>query len=92
MGELLIDLWQADRKAALFVTHDLDEAISLADRVIIMSAGPSARIIGDFTIDLARPRNIAEVRAEKRFHELHSAIWSVLRDEVRKAYAQVENR
>ncbi len=90
MGELLISLWQADRKAAMFVTHDLDEAIALADRVIIMSAGPSARIIGDFRIDLPRPRDMSEVRGEKRFHELHSAIWSVLRDEVRKAYAQIE--
>ena len=88
MGELLIDLWQSDRKAALFVTHDLDEAISLADRVIIMSAGPAASIIGDFRIDIPRPRDIAEVRSDRRFHELHSAIWGVLRDEVRKAYAQ----
>src|SRR5438445_404520 len=48
MGNLLLELWNADRKAVLFVTHDLDEAIALADRVVIMSAGPSARIIGDW--------------------------------------------
>ncbi len=90
MGELLIDLWQADRKAALFVTHDLDEAITLADRVIILSAGPSARVIGDFRIDIPRPRIVSDVRAERRFHELHAAIWGLLRDEVRKAYAQIE--
>ena len=48
MGNLLLDLWNADRKAVLFVTHDLEEAIALADRVVIMSAGPSARIIGDW--------------------------------------------
>ena len=88
MGELLIDLWQADRKAAMFVTHDLDEAIALADRVVIMSAGPSATILGDFKVDIPRPRDVAEVRADRRFHDLHSAIWSVLRDEVRKAYGQ----
>ncbi|MGL5114651.1 MAG: ABC transporter ATP-binding protein, partial [Beijerinckiaceae bacterium] len=87
MGELLLKLWQADRKAVMFVTHDLDEAIALADRVVIMSAGPAAKIIGDFPIDIDRPRDIAEVRSEKRFHELHTLIWNALRDEVRKTYA-----
>ncbi len=86
MGELLLGLWQADRKAVMFVTHDLDEAISLADRVVIMSAGPAARIIGDFAIDIERPRDIAEVKADPRFHKLHAKIWSILRDEVRKTY------
>jgi NitT/TauT family transport system ATP-binding protein len=87
MSELLLGLWQADRKAVMFVTHDLDEAIALSDRVLVMSAGPSSKIIGDYTIDLPRPRNIAEVRSEPAFHRLHSAIWGCLRDEVRKTYA-----
>lgn len=87
MSELLLALWQGDRKAVMFVTHDLDEAIVLSDRVLVMSAGPSSRIIGDYIIDLPRPRNIAEVRAEPAFHRLHSAIWACLRDEVRKTYA-----
>ncbi len=86
MGELLLSLWQADRKAVMFVTHDLDEAIALADRVVIMSAGPAARIIGDFAIDIPRPRDIAEVKAVPRFHALHATIWNALRDEVRKTY------
>jgi NitT/TauT family transport system ATP-binding protein len=88
MGNLLLDLWNADRKAVLFVTHDLEEAIALADRVVIMSAGPSARIIGDWRVPLARPRDISEVRMEKDFHALHREIWSVLKDEVMKGYAQ----
>jgi sulfonate transport system ATP-binding protein len=88
MGNLLLDLWNADRKAVLFVTHDLEEAIALADRVVIMSAGPSARIIGDWRVPLGRPRDISEVRMEKQFHELHREIWSVLKDEVMKGYAQ----
>jgi NitT/TauT family transport system ATP-binding protein len=88
MGNLLLDLWAANRKAVLFVTHDLEEAIALADRVVIMSAGPSARIIGDWRVPLPRPRDIAEVRMEKQFHELHREIWSVLKDEVMKGYAQ----
>ncbi len=79
MGNLLLELWNADRKAVLFVTHDLEEAIALADRVVIMSAGPSARIIGDWRVPLARPRDISEVRMEKEFHSLHREIWSVLK-------------
>jgi NitT/TauT family transport system ATP-binding protein len=88
MGNLLLDLWNADRKAVLFVTHDLEEAIALADRVVIMSAGPSSRIIGDWRVSLPRPRDIFEVRLDKDFHALHREIWSVLRDEVMKGYAQ----
>jgi NitT/TauT family transport system ATP-binding protein len=88
MGNLLLELWAGDRKAVLFVTHDLEEAIALADRVVIMSAGPAARIIGDHAIDLARPRDAAEVRLLPRFHDLHNRIWSELREEVLKGYAQ----
>jgi len=88
MGNLLLDLWSADRKAVLFVTHDLEEAIALADRVVIMSAGPASRIIGDWKVALARPRDIAEVKLEKAFQDLHREIWAVLKAEVLKGYAQ----
>jgi len=88
MGNLLLELWNADRKAVLFVTHDLEEAIALADRVVIMSAGPRARIIGNWRVPLPRPRDISEVRLEHEFHALHREIWSVLKDEVMKGYAQ----
>lgn len=88
MGNLLLDLWTKDRKAVLFVTHDLEEAIALADRVVIMSAGPGSRIIGDWRVSLPRPRDILEIRMEKEFHTLHREIWSVLKDEVLKGYAQ----
>ncbi len=90
MGNLLLDLWSADRKAVLFVTHDLEEAIALSDRVVIMSAGPAARIIGDWKVPLARPRDIAEVKLDAGFHELHRDIWQVLKAEVIKGYAQTE--
>jgi NitT/TauT family transport system ATP-binding protein len=86
MGNLLLDLWSADRKAVLFVTHDLEES----DRVVIMSAGPAARIIGDWTVKLARPRDIAEVKLDQAFHHLHREIWQVLKAEVIKGYAQTE--
>ena len=88
MGNLLLDLWSADRKAVLFVTHDLEEAIALSDRVVIMSAGPAARIIGDWTVALPRPRDIAEIKLDKAFHDLHREIWHMLKSEVLKGYAQ----
>src|ERR1700693_4450554 len=90
MGNLLLDLWSADRKAVLFVTHDLEEAIALSDRVIIMSAGPASRVIGDWRVPLPRPRDIAEVKLEKAFQDLHREIWTVLKEEVLKGYAQTE--
>jgi sulfonate transport system ATP-binding protein len=88
MGNLLLDLWSADRKAVLFVTHDLEEAIALSDRVVIMSAGPAARIIGDWTVALPRPRDIAEIKLDRGFHDLHREIWHKLKAEVLKGYAQ----
>ena len=90
MGNLLLDLWAANKKAVMFVTHDLEEAIALSDRVVVMSAGPAARIVGDYAISLARPRDIAEIRTEPKFHEIHKAIWASLRVEVQKAYSQGE--
>ena len=90
MGNLLLDLWSADRKAVLFVTHDLEEAIALSDRVVIMSAGPAARIIGDWRVKLSRPRDIAEIKLDPAFHDLHREIWQMLKSEVIKGYAQAE--
>jgi len=88
MGNLLLDLWSADRKAVMFVTHDLEEAIALSDRVVIMSAGPAARIIGDWKVNLPRPRDIADVKLDPAFHQLHREIWQKLKDEVIKGYVQ----
>lgn len=76
------------RKAVLFITHDLDEAIAMSDRVVVLSAGPATHPIGEFTIDLPRPRDVAEVRMHPRFVALHAQIWNVLREEVLKGYAQ----
>jgi NitT/TauT family transport system ATP-binding protein len=88
MENELLDLWSAKKKAVLFITHDLDEAIAMSDRVVVLSAGPATHPIGEFIIDLPRPRDVAEVRAHPRFVELHSQIWGVLRDEVLKGYQQ----
>ncbi len=92
MGNLLLDLWSADRKAVLFVTHDLEEAIALSDRVVIMSAGPEAGILGEWSVPLARPRDISEVKLDPAFHALHREIWQMLKSEVLKGYEQTGSR
>lgn len=86
MGNLLLDLWSAKQQSVLFVTHDLEEAIALSDRVLILSSGPEARVMGDWRVDIERPRDIAEVKHEERFRNLHREIWQVLRSEVMKGY------
>src|SRR5436190_12131123 len=88
MENQLLELWSANRKSVLFITHDLEEAISLSDRVVVLSAGPESHPIGEFAIDLPRPRDVAEIRLTPRFAELHSLIWSAMRAEVLKSYAQ----
>jgi NitT/TauT family transport system ATP-binding protein len=88
MENELLELWSADRKSVLFITHDLEEAISLSDRVIVLSAGPETHPLGEFAIDLPRPRDVAEIRMQPRFTQIHEAIWQVLKSEVLKGYAQ----
>jgi len=88
MENEVLALWQGKKKAVLFITHDLDEAIAMSDRVVVMSAGPASHPIGQFAIDLPRPRDVAEVKMTPRFLELHTAIWGVLREEVLKGYQQ----
>jgi NitT/TauT family transport system ATP-binding protein len=88
MEDELLQIWSADRKSVVFVTHDLEEAISLSDRVIVLSAGPGTRPIAEFAIDLERPREVAEIRMTQRFLQLHADIWQVLREEVLKSYAR----
>ncbi len=88
MENELLGIWLEKRKAVLFITHDLDEAIAMSDRVVCLGAGPGSRPIGEFRIDLPRPRDVAEVRSLPRFVELHRAIWDVLREEVLVGYRQ----
>jgi len=92
MENELLELWSADRKSVVFITHDLEEAIALSDRVIVLSAGPATRPIGEFAIDLPRPRDVAEIRLTPRFIALHDRIWHSMKDEVLKGYAQTRNR
>jgi len=88
MENELLDLWSADRKSVVFVTHDLEEAISLSDRVVVLSAGPETHPIGEYAIDLPRPRDVSEIRLLPRFIELHGRIWRAMKSEVLKGYAR----
>jgi NitT/TauT family transport system ATP-binding protein len=88
MSNELLALWEQTRPSVIFVTHDLEEAIALADRVVVMTAAP-ARVKAVYDVDLPRPRGaVQEIRFEKRFLELHHEIWSSLREEVERAYAR----
>jgi NitT/TauT family transport system ATP-binding protein len=84
-GEIL-QLWAGSGKTVLFVTHDLEEAIALSDEVALLSAGPASRVIGSYTIDLPRPRNLLDMKTDARFVEIYRAIWARLRDEVVRSH------
>lgn len=81
LQEELLRVWELNRKTVLFVTHDLSEAILLADRVIVMTARP-ARVKSQYTVDLPRPRSVTQGRLNPRFDELFFTIWNDLRVEI----------
>ena len=86
MSNELLGLWEQTRPSVLFITHDLEEAVALADRVVVMTAGPGT-VKAVFDIDLPRPRGaVQEIRFDARFLELHHQIWDSLREEVQRAY------
>jgi NitT/TauT family transport system ATP-binding protein len=77
LEDLLLELWQAERRTVVFITHDLGEAVALSDRVIVMSARPG-RIIADVKISLQRPRSVKALQTDAAFHEIYSHVWSEL--------------
>ena len=85
MENELLSLWANTRASVVFVTHDLEEAIALADRVVVLTAGPGT-VKGTYDVDLPRPRNVAEIRFQPRFTQIYEAIWNQLRDEVLVSY------
>jgi NitT/TauT family transport system ATP-binding protein len=87
MSNELLGLWEQSRPSVVFVTHDLEEAIALADRVVVMTAGPGT-VKDVYEIDLPRPRQVPEIRFDPRFLELYEEIWNTLRDEVQRAHAR----
>jgi NitT/TauT family transport system ATP-binding protein len=88
MENELLELWQDLHATVLFVTHDLEEAIAMADRLLLLTAGPKATIKADYLVPLPRPRNVAEVRFLPGFAELYEAIWRNLREEVMAGYVR----
>jgi NitT/TauT family transport system ATP-binding protein len=91
MEDELLNLWSSLSASVVFVTHDLEEAISLADRVCVLTSGPGT-VKGIYTIDLPRPRNVAEIRFEPRFVQLYHDIWEDLRNEVMISYERTKQR
>ena len=88
MSNELLGLWEQTRPSVIFVTHDLEEAIALADRVVVMTAAPGT-VKAVYDIDLPRPRGaVQEIRFEPRFAELLHQIWASLREEVERAYSR----
>jgi NitT/TauT family transport system ATP-binding protein len=85
MSTELLHLWDQTRPAVVFVTHDLEEAIALADKVVVITAGPGT-VKAEFGVDLPRPRVVQEIRFDRAFTDLYGQIWEALRDEVDEAY------
>ena len=89
LQEELLRIWEESRKTVLFITHSVDEAVTLGDRIMIMTAQPGrAKQIVD--VPFARPRNVLELRADPAYGELVNSIWGQLRDEVQRARMQDE--
>ncbi len=91
MQDELLTLWSGSGAACVFVTHDLTEAISLADRVVVMTAGP-ATVKDVVRVDLPRPRRVEEIRLTPEFIELYKRIWDSLREEVEITRARGASR
>ena len=89
MHDALLQLWSEAKASVLFVTHDLEEAIGLADKVYVLTAGP-ATVKSVYRIDIPRPRVVADIRYDKQFIDLSQTIWKDLRDEVMIGAAQSE--
>lgn len=85
MENELLALWSASPTTVVFVTHDLEEAISLSDRVFVITAGPGT-VKSNYKVNLPRPRNVAEIRFQPQFSEIYETIWNDLRDEVLVSY------
>jgi len=79
LEDVLLSLWQRDGRTVLFITHDLSEAVTMSDRVIVMSARPG-RIVADVPITLPRPRSVRALQKDPAFHELYAHVWSKLEE------------
>ena len=79
LEDMLLDVWERRNKTVLFVTHDIDESVYLADRVLVLSKGPS-QVIADITVDIARPRDQIDTKADPEFVELRAEVARLIRN------------
>lgn len=86
MESEILDLWSGSDTTVVFVTHDLEEAIALSDQVFLLSAGPGSRLVGQYAVDLPRPRHLIDIKADAQFHRVYRTIWNDLRQEVLDSY------
>jgi NitT/TauT family transport system ATP-binding protein len=91
LQEELLRIWEGSAKTVLFITHAIDEAIALGDRIVVMTAQPG-RIKAIVPVDFPRPRSAVELRGDPRFGALQLSIWRMLEDEVRTARLQAEGQ
>lgn len=91
MHDELLRLWSQSKASVVFVTHDLEEAITLADKVYVLTSGP-ATVKSVYTIDIPRPRVASEIRYDEKFIDISRTIWNDLRDEVQRGASQEETR
>ncbi len=89
LQEELLRIWEEHKKTVVFITHAVDEAVFLGDRIMVMTAQPG-RVKTFVEVPLARPRNIMELQKAPEFGELIAHIWSSLREEVQRARRQEE--
>jgi NitT/TauT family transport system ATP-binding protein len=86
MESEILDLWSGSGTTVVFVTHDLEEAIALSDQVFLLSAGPGSRLVGQYAVDLPRPRHLIDIKADAQFQHVYRVIWNDLRQEVLDSY------
>jgi NitT/TauT family transport system ATP-binding protein len=91
LQEEVLRIWEEDKKTVVFITHSVDEAVTLGDRIMVMTAHPGS-IKALIDVPFQRPRNVLELRAQPEYGEMVFTIWRHLRDEVQRAKSQEEAR
>ena len=89
LEDLLLELWNAERRTVVFITHDLAEAVALSDRVVVMSARPG-RIVQQMKVGLPRPRSVRALQKSHEFHDIYSNLWEALEAGMKGAPAVLE--
>jgi NitT/TauT family transport system ATP-binding protein len=86
-----LKIWEQHKSTVLLITHDLGEAITLADRVVVFSRRPG-RIKGSYKVDIPRPRRVADLQANAHFHDLFREIWTILEEELVQGHDSWESK